>query len=120
MRKATDTVLRHLAMLASIPVRPNAKSTREIREDLLEQDSEYDVSVRSIQRSLEMLSTRFPIASEMRGRGELLVLDEQACVNPAPFHERSDRICLEAGGGLSQTDNATFGAAPAGSVLQTC
>ena len=68
MRKATDTVLRHLAMLASIPVRPNAKSTREIREDLLEQDSEYDVSVRSIQRSLEMLSTRFPIASEMRGR----------------------------------------------------
>ena len=68
MRKATDTVLRHLAMLASIPVRPNAKSTRDIREELLEQDSEYDVSVRSIQRSLEMLSTRFPIASEMRGR----------------------------------------------------
>ena len=68
MRKATDTVLRHLAMLASIPVRPNAKSTREIREELLEQDSEYDVSVRSIQRSLEMLSTRFPIASEVRGR----------------------------------------------------
>ncbi len=68
MRKATDTVLRHLAMLASVPVSPNAKSTREIREELLEQDSEYDVSVRSIQRSLEMLSARFPIASEMRGR----------------------------------------------------
>ena len=68
MRKATDTVLRHLAMLAFIPVHPNAKSTREIHEYLLDQDSEYDVSVRSIQRSLEMLSMRFPITSEMRSR----------------------------------------------------
>lgn len=68
MRKATDTILRHLAMLAFIPVHPNAKSTREIHEYLLEQESEYDVSVRSIQRSLEMLSLRFPIASELRGR----------------------------------------------------
>ena len=68
MRRATDTVLRHLAMLTFIPVHPSAKSTREIHEYLLDQDSEYDVSVRSIQRSLEMLSFRFPIASELRGR----------------------------------------------------
>ena len=68
MRKATDTVLRHLAMLASIPSQPSAKSTRQIRDELLDRDPDYEVSVRSIQRSLEMLSGRFPIAPQMRGR----------------------------------------------------
>ena len=68
MRTATDTILRHLAMLAAIPVRPDAKSTRDIREELVAQNPDYDVTVRSIQRSLEMLSVRFPIASEARGR----------------------------------------------------
>ena len=68
MRKATDTTLRHLAMLACIPVYPRTKTTRQIAEALLERSAEYDVTVRSVQRSLETLSAVFPITSEMRGR----------------------------------------------------
>ena len=68
MRKATDTVFRHLAMLTAIPVCPRTRSTREIHDALRRQDPDYEVSVRSVQRSLESLSMRFPVTSEMRGR----------------------------------------------------
>ena len=94
MRKATDTVLRHLAMLASIPVLPNAKSTRRIHEDLLEQDSEYDVSVRSVQRSLEMLSARFPIASETRGRANYWFWIDKHALTQIPAMSQSTAFVL--------------------------
>lgn len=68
MRKATDTTLRHLATLECIPVHPRTKTTRQIVEDLLATNSEYAVTVRSVQRSLETLSAVFPITSEQRGR----------------------------------------------------
>ena len=68
MRTATDTTLRHLAMLTAIPARPHTKSTRQIREELRGKDPDFDVSRRTIQRSLEQLSRVFPIASEKRGR----------------------------------------------------
>ena len=68
MRKATDTTLRHLATLECIPVYPRTKTTRQVVEALLAANSEYDVTVRSVQRSLETLSAVFPITSEKRGR----------------------------------------------------
>ena len=68
MAKTTDTLLRNLAMLGCIPVHPRDKSTRRIREALRAMGSDYDVTARSIQRSLERLSGLFPIACEMRGR----------------------------------------------------
>ena len=68
MAKTTDTLLRNLAMLACIPVHPRDKSTRRIREDLRAMGSDYDVTARTVQRSLERLSGLFPIACEMRGR----------------------------------------------------
>ena len=68
MRTATDTTLRHLAMLKAIPVRPRSKSTRQILEELRGKHPDFDVSIRSIQRSLERLSELFPITSETRGR----------------------------------------------------
>ena len=68
MRKATDTTLRHLATLRCIPVSPRTKTTRKIVEELLDTSTDYDVTVRSVQRSLEMLSAVFPITSEKRGR----------------------------------------------------
>ena len=94
MRKATDTVLRHLAMLAAIPVDPGRKSTREIREALLEEDSEYDVSVRSIQRSLEMLSGRFPIASEARGRANYWYWIDRHALTQIPAMSQSTAFVL--------------------------
>lgn len=68
MRKATDTTLRSLAMLQSIPVYPGSKSTRRILEGLCNMDPDYEVTVRSVQRSLDKLSTLFPITCETRGR----------------------------------------------------
>ena len=68
MRKATDTTLRNLAMLAAIPAHPNSKSTAQIGRELRDKDPDYDVTTRSIQRSLERLSSVFPITAEMRGR----------------------------------------------------
>ena len=67
MRTATDTTLRHIAMLVAIPIWPHTKSTRQIHEELRNKDPDFNVSVRSIQRSLERLSRLFPIASETRG-----------------------------------------------------
>ncbi len=68
MRKATDTTLRHIATLHCIPVYPRTKSTRQIARELLDTNSEYDVTTRSVQRSLEALSGVFPITAEKRGR----------------------------------------------------
>ena len=94
MRKATDTVLRHLAMLATIPVDPGRKSTRQIRADLLDQESDYDVSVRSIQRSLEMLSVRFPIASETRGRANYWYWIDRHALTQIPAMGQSTAFVL--------------------------
>ena len=68
MRKATDTTLRNIATLASIPAHPHSRTTRQIREDLLALDSDFEVDVRSVQRDLEKLSRIFPITSDTRGR----------------------------------------------------
>ena len=68
MRHATDTTLRHLATLECIPVYPRTKTTREIVQNLHEKNSEYEVTTRSVQRSLEALSSVFPLTSERRGR----------------------------------------------------
>ena len=68
MRKVTDTTLRSLAMLQAIPAYPHSKSTRQIMDDLHDLDPDFDVTVRTVQRSLENLSAKFPIASDTRGR----------------------------------------------------
>lgn len=68
MRKATDTTLRNLAMLQAIPAHPRTKNTREIMDELRRMDPEFAVDVRTIQRSLERLSAKFPITCEAQGR----------------------------------------------------
>ena len=68
MRKAVDTVFRYLAILQCIPAHPARKSTARILAELRERDPEFDVSARSMQRSLEHLSGRFPITCETVGR----------------------------------------------------
>lgn len=65
---ATDTTLRNIAMLQAIPVYPRSKSTREIKEELDDLGPDFDVTARSVQRSLDKLSLLFPITSETRGR----------------------------------------------------
>ena len=68
MRKAVDTVFRYLAILQCIPAHPARKTTTRILAELRAKDPEFNVSARSMQRSLEQLSARFPIACETVGR----------------------------------------------------
>ena len=68
MRKAVDTVFRYLAILQCIPVHPARKTAARILAELRERDPEFNVSPRSMQRSLEQLSARFPITCETVGR----------------------------------------------------
>ena len=68
MRKATDTTLRNLAILATIPAHPKSKSTSQIQNELRDKDPDYDVTARTVQRSLEQLSAVFPITADTRGR----------------------------------------------------
>ena len=68
MRTATDTTLRYLAMLSAIPIGLPGKSTSQIFEELRDKNPDFDVTKRTIQRSLEHLSQRFPITSEAQGR----------------------------------------------------
>ena len=68
MRRAVDTVFRYLAILQCIPAHPARKTTTRILDELREKDPEFNVSPRSMQRSLEQLSARFPITCETVGR----------------------------------------------------
>lgn len=68
MRKAVDTVFRYLAILQCIPAQPARKTTARILAELREKDPEFNVTARSMQRSLEQLSARFPITCETVGR----------------------------------------------------
>ena len=68
MRRAVDTVFRYLAILQCVPAHPARKTTTRILEELRDKDPEFNVSARSMQRSLEQLSARFPITCETVGR----------------------------------------------------
>lgn len=94
MRTATDTTLRHLAMLTAIPARPQSKSTRQIREELHGKDRDFDVSLRTIQRSLEQLSRVFPIASEKQGRANHWYWVERDALAQIPAMSESTAFVL--------------------------
>ena len=94
MRTATDTTLRHLAMLTAIPARPHTKSTRQIREELRCKDPDFDVSRRTIQRSLEQLSRVFPIASEKWGRANHWYWVERDALTQIPAMSESTAFVL--------------------------
>lgn len=60
-----DTLYRQWVLLQTIPAYPRSITVREIYERL---SSDFDTTVRSIQRDLLMLSTKFGIYEEERGR----------------------------------------------------
>ena len=94
MRTATDTTLRHLAMLAAIPDRPPGRSTRQILEKLRGKDPDFDVSLRTIQRSLEQLSRVFPITSETRGRANYWYWTDRDALTQIPAMSESTAFVL--------------------------
>ncbi|MBE9549443.1 MAG: WYL domain-containing protein [Proteobacteria bacterium] len=66
MRKSTDTLSRHWAMLQRIPAHPRWISTAELNQYLA--NEAYEIDIRSTQRDLNHLSTRFPLYCEKDGR----------------------------------------------------
>ena len=98
MRKAGDTIMRSLTMLQVIPVQPHSKTTREIGEELLAVDPDYEVDIRSIQRSLEKLSTIFPIGSERDGRANRWFWTEKDAITQIPAMSRETAFALKLAG----------------------
>ena len=84
MHRATDTTLRNLATLAAIPTPPRRKTTREIREELVALNSDFEVDVRSVQRDLERLSGLFPITSDTEGRANCWYWIDQHALTQIP------------------------------------
>ena len=94
MRAATDTTMRYLAMLETIPVYPRRKSTRQILEAMREKDPNYDVNIRSIQRDLDQLSRLFPIASDQSGRANYWFWTDKNSLTQIPAMSETTAFAL--------------------------
>lgn len=66
MRKSTDTLSRQWTLLRTVPAHPQWLSTRELHQRSCA--SGLEVSIRTIQRDLDFLSSPFPLHSETRGK----------------------------------------------------
>ena len=95
MRKATDTTLRNLAILATIPAYPKSKSTSQIRDELRDKDPDYDVTARTVQRSLEQLSAVFPITADTRGRANHWYWIDRHALTQIPSMSASTAFALQ-------------------------
>lgn len=68
MRKVTETLMRHLALLQLLPVYPKSVSVAQLRDKLRAQNPDFDVSTRTLQRDLEKLSDIFLLSCDTEGR----------------------------------------------------
>lgn len=65
-----ETSVRYLLMLDCIPPYPRKISVQQLREKILEHDTDLDISIRTLQRDLIKLSRYFPlVADESKPRG---------------------------------------------------
>ena len=95
MRKATDTIFRLLAMLQLIPVHPQTRSAAEIRQALIDQSSEFDVDIRSVQRDLEKLCGRFPLACVTKGRTHHWYWLDKSALIQIPVMDKSTALAFK-------------------------
>ena len=84
MREAKDTTLRYLKLLASLPRHPDRIGTKALRSKLERDNPEYAVSLRTMQRDLERLSSIFPISCIERGRGKYWFWTEKDALTQIP------------------------------------
>lgn len=87
MKKATDTILRQLAMLRMIPRATRSIGTRELKDKLEEKG--YQVDVRTIQRDLDKLSGVLPLSEDTDGRAKRWFWLEDAAVMDIPGMDAS-------------------------------
>ena len=84
MREAMDTTLRYLKLLASLPRHPDRIGTKALQGKLERDNPEYSVSLRTMQRDLERLSSIFPISCIERGRGKYWFWTEKDALTQIP------------------------------------
>ena len=84
MREAKDTTLRYLKLLACLPRHPDHIGTKALQGKLEHDNPEYSVSLRTMQRDLERLSSIFPISCIERGRGKYWFWTEKDALTQIP------------------------------------
>ncbi len=84
MREATDTTLRYLKLLASLPRYPDRIGVKALQEKLERDNPEYAVSLRTMQRDLERLSGIFPISCIEQGRAKYWFWTEKDALTQIP------------------------------------
>ena len=84
MREAKDTTLRYLKLLACLPRHPERIGTKALQGKLERDNPEYSVSLRTMQRDLEKLSSIFPISCIERGRGKYWFWTEKDALTQIP------------------------------------
>ena len=84
MREAKDTTLRYLKLLASLPRHPDRIGTKALQGKLVRDNPEYSVSLRTMQRDLERLSSIFPISCIERGRSKYWFWTEKDALTQIP------------------------------------
>ncbi|MCX4190817.1 helix-turn-helix transcriptional regulator [Methylophaga sp. OBS3] len=89
----SDTSLRYLYMLQSIPRHPNSVSTLELKEKLA--DAGFEINLRSIQRDLEKLSVNYPLFCEEQIRPYRWSYSADASVQFLPALDLPSAITLE-------------------------
>ena len=95
MRKATDTTFRYLALLQMMPVYPKSLSTEDIRQKLCNDNPDYNVDIRTIQRDLDKLSTIFPISCESKGRANYWFWTDRNALAQIPAMSQSTALALK-------------------------
>lgn len=78
----SDTAVRYLTMLRMVPRYPKSITTSELAERLA--DREFPVTMRSIQRDLEKLSTYFPLQVDEDSRPYRWSIDREASFDVIP------------------------------------
>ena len=84
MREATDTTLRYLKLLSCLPRHPDRLSTKALQSKLERDNPEHSVSLRTMQRDLERLSSIFPISCIERGRAKYWFWTEKDALTQIP------------------------------------
>ena len=84
MRRAKDTTLRYLKLLACLPRHPDRIGTKALQDKLERDNPEYSVSLRTMQRDLDRLSSIFPISCIERGRAKFWFWTEKDALTQIP------------------------------------
>ena len=84
MREAKDTTLRYLKLLTCLPRHPDRLTTKALQGKLERDNPEHSVSLRTMQRDLERLSSIFPIGCIEQGRAKHWFWTEKDALTQIP------------------------------------